>query len=92
MFLDRVEISRAEEVHLRKWLRRFYKAEEQLTNKQMFPEHVLIKLLKLESQDRQRKTVLARLMARYTKVRREREWQEINVLVGKEMKYARERH
>jgi len=70
MFLDNVSITREEEHGLRKILRRFYMHEGSLTDSKVFSEQTLLKLLALEARDRKRVTVIERLHARYTRLRK----------------------
>lgn len=84
MYLDPIEITREQEAYCRKWLREFYKVELQITNTSLFSEATLLRMLKLELSDRQRKNVVTRLEARINKLRRQRERAEIAKILGKD--------
>jgi hypothetical protein len=78
MFLDNIEITEEQERYCRKWLRQWYKADARLTDTKLFPESYLLRLLKIELNDRCRAHIIRRLESRYNLVRRRRERTEMN--------------
>jgi len=90
--IDQVVITREEELPLRKWLRSFYKLDAHLTNEKIFTESMILKLLKLEMEDRKRKNVLIRLFSRYNAMRKKRQWNELCDKMEVKIAYAGVRH
>jgi hypothetical protein len=84
MNLESLTITPEQEQYCRKWLRQFYKADLQLTDKMLFPESILAIMLKMEIRDRRRKYVIDRIERRYQKLRRVRERKAINNMLGYE--------
>lgn len=77
MELHEVQLSLADEKWCRKWLRRYTFILACLTNDRDFTELAIAKLIVYESQHDQRLDLLNRLMARFSKLRRKREWDEL---------------
>jgi len=72
-----IDLSEDDKRWCKVWLRSHTYVIACLTNTSDFNEYSLRKLICYESQHRQRTGLLVRMTARYAKLRRKREWQEL---------------
>ena len=77
MELSEYQLSVSDEKWCAKWLKRYTYVIACLTNESDFSELAIGKLIIYESQNEQRLDLLNRMMARFSKLRRKREWTEL---------------